>query len=104
MAVDIKISDVAVQAFAHKVCQPAYGQNIARPVERDTIVKIQTLVCQNFFRDRPEARVVGLKAVALRRKRNGAAHSSMILDLPSGFGVSSRHIKTGFLEYWVKIC
>jgi hypothetical protein len=45
-----------------------------------------------------------LKAVALRRKSNGAAHFPMILDPPSGFGVSSRQIKTGCPEYWVKIC
>jgi hypothetical protein len=69
-----------VQAFAHKVGQPAYGQNIARPVERDAIVEIETLVCQNLFRDRPQAGIVGLKAVTLRRKSNGASHFFMILD------------------------
>jgi hypothetical protein len=87
-----------VQAFAHKICQPAYRQNIARPVERDTIVEIETLVCQNLFRDRAQTGVVGLKAVALRRKSNGAAHFFMILDRPSGFGVSSHDIKVRVCE------
>jgi hypothetical protein len=88
-----------VQAFAHEVCQPAYGQNIARPVERDAIVEIETLVCQNLFRDRPQTGVVSLKAVALGRKSNGAAHCFMILDRPIGFGVSSSYINTGAAEF-----
>ena len=98
MTVDIEISNVAMQTFADKVCQPAYGQNIARPVERDAIVEIETLVCQNLFRDRPQTGVVRLEAVALGRKSNGAAHLFMILDRPSGVGVSSRYNKTEVFE------
>ena len=72
--VDIEISDVAVQAFAHMIGQPAYRQNISRPVEGDAIVEIEALARQNFFGDRAQTGVVGLKAVPLRRKRHEAAH------------------------------
>ena len=99
MAVDVEIGNVAVQALPHKVCQPAYRQNIARPVEREAIVEIETLICQNLFCNRPQTGVVGLKAVALRRKSTGVAHFSMILDRASGFGVSSGYINTGVAEF-----
>ena len=99
MAVDVEIGNVAVQAFTHKVCQPAHRQNIARPVERDAIVEIEALICQNLFRNRLQTGIVGLKAVTLRRKSTGAAHLSMILEGGSGFGVSSGYINTGVAKF-----
>ena len=69
MPVDIEISNVAVQAFAHMIGQPANGQNISRPVERDPIVEIETLASQNLFGDRPQTGVVGLKAVPLQAQK-----------------------------------
>jgi hypothetical protein len=103
VAVDVEIGNVAVQAFADKVCQPSYGQDIAGSVESDAIVEIEALVCQDLFRDRPQTGIVGLKAVARRRKSNGAAHFFMILDrlLASVFHPATS--KQGPMNSWVKI-
>jgi len=78
--VDVEVSNVAVQALAHMVGQPAHGQNISGPVERNPIVEIKTLVGQNLVGNRPQAGVIGLKAVPRRRKGYGAAHPLMIRD------------------------
>ena len=52
MPVDIEICFVAVHALAHRVGQPAHGQNVARAVQGKGIVGIKALTGNDFFMNR----------------------------------------------------
>ena len=84
MAVDIEIGNVSVHSLTHVVGQPAHGQDVSRAIESDAIIEVETLTRHDFFGDRLQSCVVGLKV----------GHFFMILQSkggPPGMG-------------WVKIC
>src|SRR3984957_598619 len=70
VAVNVEISLVAVEAFAHVVGHPAYGENVARTVKGEGIVSVKPLAGHNFGLNRLEAPVVGLERMGWARRRH----------------------------------
>src|SRR5262245_25911972 len=63
MAIDVEVSLVPMQSFAHMVRQPADCQDIARAVERECVLSIKTLAGEHLAQNRLKAWIVGLKRV-----------------------------------------
>src|SRR5580704_16481519 len=57
VAVDVEIGDVAVEAFAHAIGEPADAEQIGRAVKRDAVVETEANLGVDFLGDRPEAGV-----------------------------------------------
>lgn len=58
MAIDVEISDVAVEPLAHMVREPPDRQHIGRCIERKAIIKTEPLLCQHLGSDWLKARIV----------------------------------------------
>ena len=52
VAVDVEIADVAVALLADVVAKPADGQQVWRAIERDAVVKVESLAGQNLVGNR----------------------------------------------------
>jgi len=61
VAIDVEVGDVAVQAFADMIGEPAHGQHIACAVECETVFKAQALFGEDFFSNGNDVRIVALK-------------------------------------------
>ena len=61
MAVDVEICLVAMHAFADVVGHPAHSQNVARAVESEGVIRVQSFAGNNLAVNRPEAGIVSLK-------------------------------------------
>ena len=70
VAIDVEISFIAVHAFAHGVGQPAHGENVAGPVEGESVVGIEALAGKNFLVNRRQARVIRLESMGQARGRH----------------------------------
>ena len=67
MAIDVEVSDVAVEALADEVGQPADGKDVGGTVEDQTVGEVEALTGEDLGGDRLEPRVMGAK----RRRRRG---------------------------------
>src|SRR5580704_1219058 len=63
MPVDVEIRLVAVHALADEISHPSHRENVASAIQSESVVGVEPLACKNFFVNRPQARIVRLKAV-----------------------------------------
>jgi hypothetical protein len=66
MAIDVEVGEVAVQALADVVGQPADCQNVRRGVEREPVFSAETPLSHHLGGDRLQMRVVGAKGMGRR--------------------------------------
>ena len=70
VAVDVEVSDVAVQALAHQVGHVAERENVRGPVERDAVVVGQALARLHLLEDRLQPRIFDERLHGYARRRN----------------------------------
>ena len=57
MAVDVEVSEIAVQALAHEVGHVTESQDIRRVIERQPVFIGQSVARTHFFQNRAQARI-----------------------------------------------
>ena len=61
VAIDVEIRLVAMHSLADTICEPAYGQNVARAVESQRVFGVESLTRDHLLVNAVEAAVLSLK-------------------------------------------